>query len=161
MLLKLPILHTRKPSPKVSVLSSRANTNMHISQVTALKFFIVVFCLSVKLLSCVRLFTTPWTVTYQAPLSMGFSRQQYWSGLPFPSPGDLPDPGIEPGSPALLSQVNTKTETTIEGYILRKKNTKMGFWGSSFYRCILSPTKFYLRFLLKYKSRFCLAVDLT
>ena len=42
-----------------------------------------------------------WTVTCQAPLSMGFSMQEYWSGLPFPSPGDLPDPGIEPGSPAL------------------------------------------------------------
>ena len=44
---------------------------------------------------------TPWTIACQAPLSMGFSRQEYWSGLPFPSPGDLPDPGIEPGSPAL------------------------------------------------------------
>ena len=44
---------------------------------------------------------TPWTVAYQAPLSMGFSRQEYWSGLPFPSPGDLPYPGVEPGSPAL------------------------------------------------------------
>ena len=44
---------------------------------------------------------TPWTVARQAPLSMGFSRQEYWSGLPFPSPGDLPDPGIKPGSPAL------------------------------------------------------------
>ena len=43
----------------------------------------------------------PWTVAYQAPLSMEFSRQEYWSGLPFPSPGDLPDPGIEPRSPAL------------------------------------------------------------
>ena len=42
-----------------------------------------------------------WTVAHQAPLSMGFSRQEYWSGLPFPSPGDLPDTGIEPGSPAL------------------------------------------------------------
>ena len=55
----------------------------------------------VKSLSCVRLFATPWTVAYQAPLSMGFSRQEYWSGLPFPSPGDLPDPEIEPRSPAL------------------------------------------------------------
>ena len=55
----------------------------------------------VKLLSHVRLFAAPWTVAYQAPLSMGFSRQYYWSRLPFPSPGDLPDPGIEPGSPAL------------------------------------------------------------
>ena len=52
-------------------------------------------------LSCVRLFAIPWTVAYQAPLSMEFSRQEYWSGLPFPSPGDLPNPGIEPRSPAL------------------------------------------------------------
>ena len=44
---------------------------------------------------------TPWTVAHEAPLSMGFSRQEYWSGLPFPSPGDLPNPGIEPGSSAL------------------------------------------------------------
>ena len=42
-------------------------------------------------------FVTPWTVPSQAPLSMEFSRQEYWSGLPFPTPGDLPDPGIEPG----------------------------------------------------------------
>ena len=52
-------------------------------------------------LSCVRFFATPWTVAYKAPLSMEFSKQEYWSGLPFPSPGDLPNPGIEPGSPAL------------------------------------------------------------
>ena len=57
--------------------------------------------MKVKLLSCVQLFATPWTVAYQAPLSVGFSRQEYWSGLPFPFSGDLPDPGIEPGSPAL------------------------------------------------------------
>ena len=44
--------------------------------------------------SHVRLFATPWTVAHQAPLSMGFSRQEYWSGLPFPSPGDLPNPGL-------------------------------------------------------------------
>ena len=50
--------------------------------------------------SRVRLFATPWTVAYQALPSMGFSWQEYWSGLPFPSPGDLPDPGIEPVSPA-------------------------------------------------------------
>ena len=55
----------------------------------------------VKSLSRVRLFATPWTVAHQGPPSMGFSRQEYWSGLPFPSPGDLPDPGIEPRSPAL------------------------------------------------------------
>ena len=51
-------------------------------------------------LSRVRFFETLWTVAHQAPLSMGFSRQEYWSELPFPSPGDLPHPGIEPKSPA-------------------------------------------------------------
>ena len=54
-----------------------------------------------KSLSPVRLFATPWIVAHQAPRSMGFSRHEYWSGLPFPSPGDFPDPGIEPRSPAL------------------------------------------------------------
>ena len=53
-----------------------------------------------KSLSRVRLFVTLWTVAHQAPPSMGFSRQEYWSGLPFPSPEDLPDPGIEHRSPA-------------------------------------------------------------
>ena len=56
--------------------------------------------MKVKSLSPVQLFATPWTVAYQAPQSMEFSRQEYWSGLPFPSPGDLPDPGIKPRSPA-------------------------------------------------------------
>ena len=51
-----------------------------------------------KLLHCVRFFVTLWTVALQAPLSMGFSRQEYWSGLPCPPPGDLSDPGIEPTS---------------------------------------------------------------
>ena len=55
----------------------------------------------VKLFSCVQLFATPWAVANHAPLSIGFSRQEYWSGLPFPSPGDLLSPGIEPGFPAL------------------------------------------------------------
>ena len=55
----------------------------------------------VKSLSRVQLSVTPWAAASQAPPSMGFSRQEYWSGLPFPSPGDLPDSGIEPGSPAL------------------------------------------------------------
>ena len=61
----------------------------------------------VKSLSRVWLFATPWTVAHQAPPSMGFSRQEYWSGLPFPSPGDLPDPGIEPRSPALQADALT------------------------------------------------------
>ena len=56
--------------------------------------------------SCVQLFAAPWTIACQGPLSMEFSRQEYWSGLPFPSPGDLPNPGIKPesvASPALAS----------------------------------------------------------
>ena len=57
--------------------------------------------MKVKSLSHVQLVATPWTVAYQASWSVGFSRQEYWSGLPFPSPGDLPDPGIEPVSPTL------------------------------------------------------------
>ena len=61
----------------------------------------------VKSLSRVRLFATPWTVAYQASPSMAFSRQEYWSGLPFPSPGDFPDPGIEPVSPALEADALT------------------------------------------------------
>ena len=61
----------------------------------------------VKSLSRVRLFATPWTVAYQAPPSMGFSRQEYWSGVPLPPPGDLPDPGIELGSPAFQADALT------------------------------------------------------
>ena len=66
--------------------------------------------------SCVQLFDTPWTVAKQAPLSMGFSRQEYWSGLPFPSPGDLPDPGMEPTSltsPALAGGFFTTSATWV------------------------------------------------
>ena len=58
-------------------------------------------CVCAWLLSCVRLFATPWTIAHQAPLSMGVSRQEYWSGLPCPPPGDLPNPGIKPRSPVL------------------------------------------------------------
>ena len=56
----------------------------------------------VHVLSCVQLCANPWTIAHQAPLSMGFSRQEYWSGLPFLSPGNLPEPGIKPRSPSLL-----------------------------------------------------------
>ena len=83
------------------------------------------------MLSRVRLFATPWTVAYQAPQSMEFSRQEYWSGLPFPSPGDLPNLGIEPGSPALqvealLSEPPGKPllSTAFYNFILRKESKK-------------------------------------
>ena len=65
-----------------------------------LKHYVCV-CARLCALSCVWLCVTPWTVVRQASLSMGFSRQEYWSRLPFPPPGDLPDPGIEPRTPAL------------------------------------------------------------
>ena len=64
--------------------------------------------------SCIQLFVTPWTVTRQAPLSMEFSGQEYWSGLPFPSPGDFPSPGIEPASllsPELTGRFFTTSAT--------------------------------------------------
>ena len=61
----------------------------------------------VKSLSRVQLFATPWTVAHQAPPSMGFSRQEYWSGVPFPFPGDLPNRGIKPRSPALQADALT------------------------------------------------------
>ena len=71
-------------------------------------------------LSRARLFAIPWTVAYQAPPSMGFSRQEYWSGLPFPSPGDLPDPGIKPGSPALQADALT-SEPSYFSLLFKKK----------------------------------------
>ena len=61
-------------------------------------FLINYTCMHAQLLSCFWLFEIPWTVAYQIPLPMEFSRQEYWSELPFPSPGDLPDPGMEPAS---------------------------------------------------------------
>ena len=75
--------------------------------------------MKVKSFSRVQLLATPWAAVYQAPPSMGFSRQEYWSGLPFPSPGDLPDPGMEPGSPtfqadALISEPPGKPFALIE-----------------------------------------------
>ena len=62
---------------------------------------VVAVAAAVSRFSRVRVFATLWTVALQAPLSVGLSRQEYWSGLPCPPPGDLPDPGMEPGSPAL------------------------------------------------------------
>ena len=61
--------------------------------------------MKVKLLSHVRPSSTPWTAAFQAPLSMGFSRQEYWNGYPFSPPGDLPNPGIKPRSPTLLNYI--------------------------------------------------------
>ena len=81
--------------------SSLPIINCRIVLVTFSKYMLTLFPTlwsEVKSLSHVRLFATPWTVAHQAPPSMRFSRQEYWSRLPFPSPGDLPNPGIEPWS---------------------------------------------------------------
>ena len=72
--------------------------------------------------SCLTL-VTPWTVACQAPLSMGFSRQEYWSGLPFPSPGNLPDLGIEPRSPVLQTD-SLPTELLGKPWMGPKSNAK-------------------------------------
>ena len=73
-------------------------------------------------LSHAQLFATPWTVAHQAPLSMGFSKQEYWSGLPFPPPGDLANPGIEPKSPALQADsFLSEPPGKLSFYLLRPK----------------------------------------
>ena len=76
--------------------------------------------------SC-QLFVTPWTVAHQSPLSLGFPRQEYWSGLPFPSPGDLPDPGIEPVSLALAGRFFT-TEPPDAKHVWLALISKMLAW---------------------------------
>ena len=68
---------------------------------------LLALCVHAQSLQLCHLFATPWTVAHQAPLSMGFSRQEYWSGLPFLSPGDLPNTGMEPTSPALAGKFFT------------------------------------------------------
>ena len=85
----------------------------------------------VKSLSCVQLFVTPWTIANQAPLSMGFSKEEYWSGLPFPSPGYLPDPGIEPRSPslqadALPSAIQEAIQETLVQFLGQEDPLKKG-----------------------------------
>ena len=83
-------------------------------------------------LSCVQLFVTPWTVACQDPLSMEFSRQEYWSGLPFSSPGDLPHPRMEPGCPelqvdSLLAEPTGKPLGNIRCYLKKKVHSQLSF----------------------------------
>ena len=76
-----------------------------------------------KFSKAVQLFATPWTAALQVPLYKEFSRQEYWSGVPFSSPGDLPDPGIETGSPALKADSSGKFAENLDvlTYIKRGK----------------------------------------
>ena len=80
---------------------------------------------SAQLLSCVQLFATPWTVACQALLSMEFSRQKYWCGLPVPPPGDLPNTGVEPtslASPALAGRFFTSSTTSVPHCPAHRRN---------------------------------------
>ena len=101
----------------------------------------------VKLLSCVRLFATPGTIACQAPLSMRFSKQEYWRGLPCPPPGDIPEPGIEPAFPVLqedslslshlgrpMKDVHTLNTNTMSFYI-----RKLNILGVCYLQGILEP----------------------
>jgi len=81
----------------------------------------------VKSLSHARLFATPWTAARQAPLSLGFSRQEYWSGLPFPSPGDLPNSGIEPRSALQVDPLPGKPKMC-SNYCICSKTKHALFW---------------------------------
>ena len=98
-----------------------------------------------KSLSCVRLFATLWTVAHQAPLSMEFSRQEYWSGLPCPSPGNLPDPGIKPISPVLTGRFFTHSH---------QKNPKLGIMTHSYIWkvCFLLLVAGYIRLKMSFVS---------
>ena len=87
--------------------------------------------------SCLSL-QDPMTVAYQAPLSMGFPRQEYWSGLPFPAPGDLPDPGIEPGSPAV--QADSLPTATREALTPKNLPGLVQFSSVQFSRSVVSDS---------------------
>ena len=98
----------------------------------------------VKSLSRVRIFATPWTVAHNAPLSMGFPRQEYWSGLPFPSLGNLPDPGMEPVSPALADRFFTTEPpgTTPTPNVFPVILCKSPHWNDSVSSWMLDPCQF-------------------
>ena len=101
-----------------------------------------------QLLSCVQLYATPWTVTCQAPLSKRFSKQECWSGLPCTSPGDLPDPGIEPRSPAL--QADSLPSEPLGKQSKKSILCRSGFRISFFF--FTSPISLHLWSCLKFSS---------
>ena len=104
-------------------------------------FFVsALYMLCTQLFSRVRLFATPWTAARQAPLSMGLSRQEYWSGLPCPPPGDLPNPGIESRSPALhadslLSEPLGKLKNTVWVAFQLKYELEFEYGSDDFFSC--------------------------
>ena len=104
MICSTPTSHLAQPSFCANFYDKILKLNLFLSSPVKVKSF-----------SRIQLFATPWTVAYQVPPSMGFSRQEYWSGLPFPSP-DLPHPGIEPRSPAAqtVKRLLTTQETRVQ-----------------------------------------------
>ena len=112
------------------------------------------------MLSHVQLFATPWTVAHQVPLSMGFPRKEYWSRFPFPSPGDLPDSEIEPGSPVLQGD-SLLTEPPGNPKLLNVTNSNLvsmspNQGGSSCFLLIHLMTPFYLSSSLRPSLSNCL-----
>ena len=98
----LPLTHRcHLSSFPIHILSECRETSLlePFCEISSLCVCVCVCVCALRHFSCVQLFATPWTITHQAPLSLGFPRQKYWSGLPFPSPGDLLDWGIKPVSP--------------------------------------------------------------
>ena len=93
-----------------------------------------------KSLSRVQLFATLWTVAHQAALSMGFSSQEYWSGLPFPSPKDLPNPRIEPGSPALQADALSSEPPGKPTFMINCKKNLFG-WAKKVYILISNQSE--------------------
>ena len=114
---------------------THTHTHPFVSKVMSLLFntlsrFVIAFLIEVLVSQCVQLFAAPWTVAHQAPLSMKFSRREYWSGLPFPSPGHHSDPGIEPGSPTLKADSYLSFSYWLYLNIPAKQNTTCTFFQS-------------------------------
>ena len=111
-----PILLYSQPFP-----ASLAPATLDLLPVTIVLTFLEFYMLLISRFSCVQLFASPWTVARQAPLSMGFSRQEHWNGLPCPPPGDPPDPGMELASltsPALAGEFFTASDTLEAHHII-------------------------------------------
>ena len=139
-------IYKRIPTQTVSKHGSQPLVNLNIDDDVILWACAVVSCFS-----CSRLFATPWTVACQAALSMEFSKQEYWSGLPFPPLGDLPNPGIEPESPALLHWQQT-LYCWVTGKSARQIHSKEKWWFlpfREFHKVIEMNTKEWLFSLTK------------
>ena len=98
---QMTLQHSRHLKSCLKWLEAPASPCVCVSVFSFHVYACVCVCVCISHFSRVRLFATPWTVVHQAPLSMGFSKQEYWNGLPCPPPRDLPNPGIEPMAPAL------------------------------------------------------------